>query len=126
MPADSQKQLYRVANATRQTMLADRTERADTVISRGIGLLGRGRLEHGEGLIIDPCKSIHMFFMRFPIDAVFVDRSGIVCHVVNSIRPWRASKYVRKAKLVVELPAGTLAATGTQLGDKLEIQPAGQ
>lgn len=65
-----------------------------------------------------------MWFMRFPIDAVFVDRTGRVVRVAERIGPWRAMIAARGASDVVELPAGIAAATGTQAGDELVFEPA--
>jgi uncharacterized membrane protein (UPF0127 family) len=62
--------------------------------------------------------------MRFPIDVLFVDQAGKVCHMIRPMVPWRTSKIVRQSKLVVELPAGTIERTGTELGDTIEITPA--
>jgi len=89
-------------------VLAERVERATSVWKRFVGLMGRARLDPGEGLWIDPCNSIHMFFMRFPIDAVFLDRGLRVKRVCPGIKPWRVSPIVFGARSVVELPAGTV------------------
>ncbi len=113
---------YRVRNATRDVSLADASDRAANPISRGKGLIGRKSLLPGQGLIIQPCNSIVMFFMRFSLDVVFVDANGAVCHLLREIKPWRTSSIVRGSKYVVELPAGTIEATGTELGDKIEIE----
>jgi len=115
---------FRVTNTTRGTVLADMSKKASNPVTRGIGLMGRRSLPPGGGLIIQPCNSVVSFFMRFPIDVVFLDRDGKVCHMMRSMVPWRASKIVRGSKLVVELPAGTLAGSGTQHGDSISIAPA--
>jgi uncharacterized membrane protein (UPF0127 family) len=78
-------------------------------------------LPDGAGLILEPCNGVVSFFMRFRIDALFITHDGAVCHQVRDMAPWRASKILRRARLVVELPAGTLAATGTDLGDQITI-----
>ncbi len=72
-------------------------------------------------MIIVPCQSIHSFFMAFPIDVAFVDKSWRIIDIINAMPPWRASRHYFKARAVIELPAGTLAATGTQVGDLLDI-----
>ena len=94
------------------TVVADHLEIADTVWSRFLGLMGRRELPAGHGLLIRPCSSIHMFFMRFALDVLFVDADGRVVRVLHSIRPWRASMPVRGAKAAIELPAGTAHARG--------------
>lgn len=115
---------YRVANETRGTVLADGSGRVKNPVSRGLGLMGKKGLPPGGGLIIDPCSGVVSFFMRFPIDVVFLDRDGRVVHLVEDLRPWKASKMVRASKLVVELPTGTIGRTQTQLGDVVTISPA--
>jgi len=94
---------------------------AATVGSRLKGLLGRSALEDGEGLLIRPTSSIHMFFMRFAIDAVFLDRALVVCKVVPELKPWRIA-FARSAKSVVELAAGEAARRGVGLGDQLALE----
>lgn len=97
---------------------------ADSFFSRGFGLIPRGSLRDGEGLLITKTSSITMLFMRFPIDAVFVDRSGRVVRVAADLPPWRLATAARGARDVIELPAGTAARTGTQAGDELVLEPA--
>jgi uncharacterized protein len=110
-------------NATRRTVLATRLALADTPKSREKGLLGRDSIPAGEGLWIVPCQAIHMFFMRFPIDLVYIDRRKRVRKVRSSIPPWRISACLT-AHSVLELPAGIVRQTGTRPGDLLEISPA--
>jgi hypothetical protein len=87
------------------------------------GLLGRKGLDAGEGLLIRPASSIHMFFMRFPIDAVFLDRDLAVRKVVAGLKPWRIA-FARGAKSVVELSAGEAARRGIGPGDRLSVEDA--
>ena len=108
-----------VRNLTRQTILATTAQEARGLFGRGLGLIGRGRLAPGEGLIIVPCQSITSCFMRFPFDAIFFDREGTVRHLIEAMPAWRVSRFVWQAHGVLELPAGTIAATGTQPGDRL-------
>lgn len=107
-----------IHNVTRGSIVCDHARRATTVISRAVGLLGRGSLSPGEGLLIAPCSSIHMFFMRFPIDVAYVDREGSVVKTVHRLRPWRVSA-ARGAHATLELPVGALEASGTAVGDRL-------
>lgn len=109
----------RVRNRTRDTVVAERCKVADSFLSRGLGLIPRGSLAAGEGLLITRTSSITMFFMRFAIDAVFVDRTGRVVRVAPRLRPWRPAVAARGARDVIELPAGVAAASGTQAGDEL-------
>ena len=84
------------------------------------GLLGREGLPAGEGLLIRPTNAIHMWFMRFPIDAVFLGGHGEVMRIAPSLRPWRMAAR-RGARSVLELPAGTCAAHDLQVGDRVEF-----
>lgn len=115
----------KVLNVTRGTLLATQLTKAHTGATRQKGLLGRESLLPGEGLWIAPCESVHTFFMRFPIDLIYMDRKLKVKKVRHSVGAWRMSACF-SAFSVLELPAGTAAATRTERGDIMEIQPAGQ
>jgi uncharacterized protein len=107
-----------VCNETRNAVLADRAEVADTSAKRRTGLLKHAGLAKGEGLWIVPCESVHTFFMKFAIDLVYLDRNKRVRKVRENVPPWRLSACL-PAFSVLELPAGTLAGTGTARGDQL-------
>ncbi len=98
--------------------LATRATAARTLGERLKGLLGRERLPEGEALIFPGCSSIHTIGMRFPIDAIFVDRDWRVV-ALHSVRPWRVVLPVRKAWGVVETPPGTIAQAQVAVGDRL-------
>ena len=101
-------------------MVATHCEVANSLLTRGFGLIPRSRLATGEGLLITKTGSITMFFMRFAIDAIFLDRSMRVLRVAEDLRPWvPAVGAPRGTDSVLELPAGTAARTGTQAGDEL-------
>ena len=102
-------------------LVTPRLVRADTMWTRMRGLLGRGALAPSEGLWISPCNSIHMFFMRFPIDAVFIDEKLQVVRVVEDLKPWRMSRGGKFAHSVLELPPGKAAFFNIRVGDKLTI-----
>ncbi len=110
-----------VKNITRNTILADKCEAAKTFFSRFKGLQLRKELASGSGLLITPCNSIHMFFMRFAIDALFIDSNSKIVYIEKTIKPWRISRIVKNARSVLELPAGTAKATGSEPGDLLEL-----
>jgi uncharacterized membrane protein (UPF0127 family) len=112
----------RLVNRTRGAVLADRVARAERLLDRLRGLLGRAALGDGEALAISPCSSIHTFLMQFPIDAVFLDARGRVVRALAGLRPWRATRVHLRARQVVELPAGTLARSGTREGDQLAFE----
>jgi uncharacterized protein len=114
---------FQAINITRSATLATRLVLADTPQTREKGLLGRDALAPGEGLWIVPCQAIHMFFMRFSIDLVYIDRRKRVRKVRSNVAPWRISACL-SAHSVLELPAGIVRHTGTQRGDLLEISPA--
>ena len=110
-----------VRNQTRNTVLADSADVADSSAKRRTGLLKHGGLAPGQGLWIVPCESVHSFFMKFAIDLVYLDRKHKVRKVRHSMAPWRMSICL-SAHSILELPAGTLEATGTQAGDQLAIE----
>ena len=101
-------------------MVATRCDVANSFLTRGFGLIPRSGLSEGEGLLITKSGSITMFFMRFAIDAIFLDRSMRVLRVAQNLRPWvPAIGAPRGSDSVLELPAGTAARTRTQAGDEL-------
>jgi uncharacterized membrane protein (UPF0127 family) len=100
------------------TLVCARCELAERPLQRMRGLLGRRGLAPDEGMLFRPAGSIHMFFMRFPIDAVFCDADLRVVGVERGLRPWRTAGR-RGAKVVVELAAG--AAAGVEPGDRLVL-----
>lgn len=105
-------------------MLAERLEVPRTFLARGLGLMFRHGLRDGEGMWISPCNGIHMFGMRFSIDAVFLDRRGRVVRVCSDLRPWRVVPLVPGARSVLELPAGTVVGLHLERGEPLLIEPA--
>lgn len=111
----------KIFNATRDVALADHADLARSPWARFRGLMGRRALVEGSGLVLEPCNSIHMFFMRFSIDAVFLDRDWKVVYIAHRIKPWRITRLVRKAKRVIEMPAGTCQTSGTVVGDVLTM-----
>ncbi|TME92131.1 MAG: DUF192 domain-containing protein [Chloroflexi bacterium] len=110
---------HAVRNRTRGTVLASRCDVADSFLTRGVGLLLRAGLRDGEALRITSTNAITMAFMRFAIDAVFVDRGGRVVRVAPRLRPWVLVTAARGAREVIELPAGAAERAATQVGDEL-------
>lgn len=113
----------KVTTAVQGTTVAERAGVADTSSSRRRGLLGTDALPQGEGLLIVPCRQVHTFGMRYPIDAVFLDDEYRVLRVVRSLRPHRLGPLVWRARAVLELPAGTAEGVGIAEGVLLEIAP---
>ena len=91
---------------------------------RTVGLLGTTELPAGDGLLIERSPSIHMFFMRYAIDAIFIDAEHRATKVVANLRPWRVVWWARGARDCLELPAGAAATSRTQAGDQLRIEEA--
>ena len=103
----------------RDGVVCERCRVADRALPRMRGLLGRRGLASGEGLLLKPSPSIVTFFMRFPIDAVFLDEKGTVLKVRASLGPWRIAG-CRGAHATLELPAGEASRRGIREGDRLE------
>ena len=95
-------------------------EVANTRTARNQGLLGRDGLNPSHAFVLSPCFSIHTAFMRFPIDVLFVDRDGYAVKIVPALAPWRLAAAMR-ARHVVELAAGELAASDVRVGDRLYV-----
>jgi uncharacterized protein len=93
---------------------------ADSAVKRMRGLLGRKKLEAGHGILIRPAPAIHTWFMRFSIDAIFLDSDLNVLSVRSRLRPWRMAAQ-RGARAVLELPAGEAERRGVEPGDRLEV-----
>ncbi len=115
-------------NLDRDTVLAERLETAASLWAKFLGLMGRSALPDGDGLWLPASNGIHMMFMRFPIDAVFVSRpdaDGVrrVRSVHRGLRAWTGLvPLVRGADGVLELPVGTIDASGTAVGDRVGIR----
>ncbi|HEU5243705.1 MAG TPA: DUF192 domain-containing protein [Gaiellaceae bacterium] len=111
----------RVRRTSDGAVVCERCEIPESAFGRARGLLGRDGLEPGEGMLIDRAGSVHMFFMRFPIDVVFVDRDRRVVGVRHGLRPWRMAG-ARRAVAALELPVGAAAAAGIEAGDVLALE----
>jgi uncharacterized membrane protein (UPF0127 family) len=110
----------KVFNRTKNIQVSGAAARADTFVTRLLGLIPRSSLGAEEGLWLEPCAMIHMWFMRMPIDAVFIDREMKVLRVLENFRPWRFSPWVFGARGVLELPAGRCSGR-VEEGDILEF-----
>jgi uncharacterized protein len=110
-----------VRNLTRDRVIGSRIREARSFFARGRGLMFVSGLERGEGLIIDPCSSIHTFCMRFPLDVLYMDRNNRVIRADVGMKPWRIGPVFTGSKWVIELPPGTIKATGTAAGDEIEL-----
>jgi uncharacterized protein len=115
-----QPQAMLVRNTTRNSVLAESADVADTSAMRQKGLLGRSSLLVGQGLWIVPCEAVHTCGMRFPIDVLYLDRKKRVRKLRRAMAPWRFSLCFL-AHSVLELPAGVIEQTGTEPGDQLNL-----
>jgi len=113
---------YQILVTRTHEVLARSARLAASLIERMVGLLAHRGLEPGEGLILPSCRSIHTWFMRFPIDAVFVDRSWRVVALQRAMGPWRISPLIWKAWAVIEVSSGTIERLRLQVGDQLALE----
>ena len=114
-----------VINETKKTVVATNVVRAETFLQRLFGLMLKPDLRHGEGLLLEPCNGIHTCFMRFPIDAVFLNGNWQVVSIRRALKPWRFVPFVAGAQLVLELPAGETLPSSVEPGDFLTPRPQG-
>ncbi len=103
-------------------VVANRVLWAGSSRERRRGLLGRDHLDDDEGMFIVPTEWIHTFGMRFSIDVAFLSKDGIVLTIHHNLRPKRLSKISLRAEGALELAAGRLRATGTEVGDRIEFR----
>ncbi|HCC06932.1 MAG TPA: DUF192 domain-containing protein [Clostridiales bacterium] len=104
---------------TTDTVISTNARVADTFWSRFIGLMFKKSIGVEDALIIDPCNNVHMFFMNFPIDVLFIDEEDTICCIQENLRQGQISKYVAKARYVVELPSGRMKEKNVKIGDKI-------
>ncbi|MDY6794040.1 MAG: DUF192 domain-containing protein [Actinomycetota bacterium] len=114
----------KLVNLTRGSVLAETVAVAETPGSRRSGLLGTDSLPGSRGLLIVPCRHVHTFGMRYPIDLVFIDEAWKVKRVVHGIKPGRLSPVVLGSRAVLEIAAGRARDSGTGEGDLLDALPA--
>jgi len=110
-----------IVNLTRNVVIASRVRTAQDPWQRMKGLLGTREFPQGEALVITHCQSIHMFFMKFPIDVVFCDQHNKVVGLCSAIRPFQLSPIFFKASYAIELPSGSIASSNTKIGDKVKL-----
>ena len=110
-----------IKNLTKNTTLVDRGRVADTFFSRLKGLLGSPALIKGEGLLLKHEKSIHTFFMSFPIDVVYINQAWQIINLDHNMPPYRLGRFVPRSVYILELPAGVIEETQTAVGDQLQV-----
>lgn len=114
----------RVINKTRDSVLGSRVEIVDRWWSRVRGFLGRPEPEQGMGLLLSPCRAVHMIGVGFPLDVLFVNRAGQVVATYPELKPGSRTRYHIRAEYALEMRAGTIRASGTKENDVLAWLPA--
>lgn len=110
-----------ITNVSKNAILADNAKPCDTPLKRLVGLLNRKELNKGEAAILAPSNCIHSFFMRFTIDALFLDKNGKVVGVLPSFKPFQLSPIYFNCHSVIELPEDIIRLTQTKVGDIIKI-----
>ena len=120
LPSDTVPGISVIVNQTRGTIVCEQAEIADNPWLRLRGLLGRGSLPPGRGMLLKPTPSVHSAFMRFEFDAIFLDKEMRVLRIAEEIPRWRA-RAAKGARAVLELSAGEARRRGVQVGDELAV-----
>lgn len=110
-----------VYNSSKNIVIATQVKMANNFFTRTIGLLSRKSLSREEGLVIKPCSSIHTFFMKFPIDVLFVGKKGNIVALYENVKPWRILPLHFTSSYVIELPAGTILDKNIDKGDVVRV-----
>ncbi len=111
-----------IINASNGELLAAEGSLANTFFTRLKGWLGKKTMPEDEGLIISPCNQVHSMGMKIVIDVLFVSSSNEIVYLIEKMTPHRISPHIRAAHYVIELPAGQISRTGTELGHRVAIQ----
>jgi len=109
----------RIVNRTRNRVLGSRVALADQWWHRARGFMGRPPPDPGEGLLLSPCRAVHMHGMKYSLDVIFLDRQGRVTAAYPDLKPGRRTAWHGEARYALEIPAGTLGETETREGDLL-------
>lgn len=118
----------RVINQSRDKIVCEQCIIADNPLTRIRGLLGKKTLPAGEGLLIVPCASVHMFGMQFALDILFLTRENVVADFVENLPPGKlyvARRDFGKAHAALEVAPGIVAVTSTQRGDQIQMESLG-
>jgi uncharacterized membrane protein (UPF0127 family) len=114
----------RLKEADTDRVVIENVATADSLWEQTIGLIGRKRMDAGSALWLHPCGAIHTFFMRFAIDVLFLDEDGTALRIVSGLQPWRIAGPVRRARTVVEAPAGLAAERKIAVGKRYVLSKA--
>jgi len=113
----------KIINETKKEAVISNCLLASTFFSRLKGLLGKSKLEKDEGLCLRPCRSVHTFLMRFPIDIIYVNRENKVLKIIENLGANRISPYLKEAYFIIELNAFGCRKKNIEIGDKLSFNP---
>ena len=113
----------RAVNGSNGAVLGTSIRVADRWWSRARGMLGRPAPADGAGLLLRPCRSVHMFGMRYALDVAFLDRDERIVAAYSALQPGERSRWHSRAYQALELPTGTLERTGTSVGDLVVLSP---
>jgi uncharacterized membrane protein (UPF0127 family) len=116
-----EEKYYQAENVTTGRVIATRVKIAQDFRSRSVGLLNRTSFSEDEGLLIKPCNSIHTFFMKFPIDVLFLDKYGKIVRTVEGLVPWRFAGSLGSAYMVLELATGKIEKQGIKTGEIVKV-----
>jgi hypothetical protein len=111
----------KIINKRNNELIGDKIILGNTIFKRFIGLIGKEFLENGEGILLTPCNSIHMMFMKIPLDIVFLSKKNTIVYLIENIKPWRISPIVFKAHSVLELPINSIKSKDIKINDELEV-----
>lgn len=111
---------YEIKLSKNKTTIAKKVKPAITFKDRLIGLMFKNEMIGYDGLLLEPCKSIHNFFVRFPIDVIFLTKDNHVVKIIRSFKPWHMTGFYFKAQKVLELKEGMLTED-ISIGDKIEV-----
>ncbi len=110
----------KIFNETKQNLIGNKIKLASSFFKRFRGLMLSPAPKENEGILITPCNSVHMMFMLYPIDAVFLSKENEVKHLYPNLRPWLGiTKLHRDTKSVLELKQGMIKEKNISIGDKL-------
>lgn len=113
--------MLQLMNNSKNNIIVENLFIADSFWLRMKGLMWKKDLAEDEGLLLLPCNAVHMMFMRFPIDVIFLDRDFVVLKIMDNLKPWRFSPVVRGAFQVIELRTGTALKKGISIDDRLSL-----
>lgn len=111
----------KIINKRNNELIGDKIISGDTMLLRFVGLMGKKSLNDGEGLLLIPCNSIHMMFMKISLDIVFINKNNTIIHLIENIKPWRISPIIFKSHSVLELPVNSIKSKDLKINDELEI-----